>query len=243
MAAKKKGASKTRAAKSAAGSTKPRSAGKPRAKSSKKKSTASVPDRVTSGQMPGAEQVSSAVGRRVRELRTSMGVTMASFASEAGISLGMLSKIEHGLTAPSLSTLVGLAEAAGVPLTALFRGLDEEHDIVIIRKDEGHEILHEGAGHGRVYTDLGSLRGPHRVIEPMLTTLEEADETFPLYQHAGIEFIYMLKGSMEYGYGAGRHKINEGDTLQFHGEVVHGPTQLLDLPVQFLSIKVYPPAD
>lgn len=185
-------------------------------------------------------EVCAAVGLRVRELRLGMGLTMALFAAEVGISLGMLSKIEHGQTAPSLHTMARLASAANVPLTALFRGLDEEHDIVIIRKGEGHEIIHEGSGLGRVYTDLGSLRGPHRVIEPMLTTLTEPDETFPLYQHEGIEFIYMLDGAMTYGYGNGRHHIAAGDTMQFHGEVAHGPVELTDLPVKFLSIKVYP---
>lgn len=190
-----------------------------------------------------SQEVCIAVGQRVRELRTDMGVTMANFASLADISLGMLSKIEHGQTSPSLHTMTRLAAAAQVPLTALFRGLDEEHDIVIIRKGEGHEIVHEGSGLGRTYHDLGSLRGPHRVIEPMLTILTEADETFPLYQHAGIEFIYMLDGSMEYGYGSSTHQVNAGDTLQFHGEVAHGPVTLVDLPVKFLSIKVYPPSD
>lgn len=185
-------------------------------------------------------EVCLAVGRRVRELRSEMGLTMANFANEVGISLGMLSKIEHGQTAPSLHTMARLAATAKVPLTALFRGLDEEHDIVIIRKGEGHEIVHEGSGNGRIYTDIGSLRGPHRIIEPMLTTLTEADETFPLYQHAGIEFIYMLEGSMEYGYGKGRYSLYEGDSMQFHGEVAHGPTELTELPVQFLSVKVYP---
>lgn len=168
---------------------------------------------------------------------------MANFASTADISLGMLSKIEHGQTSPSLHTMTRLAAAAEVPLTALFRGLDEEHDIVIIRKGEGHEIGHEGSGEGRTYHDLGSLRGPHRIIEPMLTILSEADETFPLYQHAGVEFIYMLEGAMEYGYGSSTHAVHAGDTMQFHGEVAHGPVALLDLPVKFLSIKVYPPTD
>ena len=201
-------------------------------------------DKMTDSQiLDMSSDVCAAVGLRVRELRSSMGLTMASFASDVGISLGMLSKIEHGQTAPSLHTMARLASAAQVPITALFRGLDEEHDLVIIRKGEGHEIGHEGSGAGRVYNDLGSLRGPHRVIEPMLTTLTEADETFPLYQHAGVEFIYMLEGAMEYGYGKGRHHIREGDTMQFHGEVAHGPTELTDLPVRFLSIKVYPPVD
>lgn len=180
------------------------------------------------------------VGSRVRELRQDLSLNMANFSSRAGISLGMLSKIEHGQTAPSLSTLVKLAQAAAVPVTALFRGLDEEHDIVIVRADEGFEILHEGSGPGRLYRDLGTLRGPNRIIEPMITTLSEVEDVFPLYQHPGVEFIYMLEGAMEYGYGANIHRVAAGDTMQFHGEVAHGPTAILDLPVVFLSIKVYP---
>lgn len=187
-----------------------------------------------------ADEVCRVVGERVRELRQGMGQTMAIFAESADISLGMLSKIEHGQTAPSLSTMVRLAEAAKVPMTALFRGLDEEHDIVIVRKDEATEIVHEGSGPGRIYEDLGSLRGPRRIIEPMMTTLTETDEVFPLYQHAGVEFIYLVEGSLEYGYGSGRYTLNPGDTMQIHGEVAHGPTQILEAPVRFLSIKVYP---
>ncbi len=187
------------------------------------------------------EVVFLAVGERVKELRQGLGMTMARFSERAGISVGMMSKIEHGQTAPSLGTLVRLANAATVPLTALFRGLDEEHDIVIVREGEGTEIVHEGSGPGRLYQDLGSLRGPTRIIEPMLTTLTERGETFPLYQHPGVEFIHMLEGSMEYGYGAGRHILNVGDTMQIHGEVAHGPTEILNPPVCFLSIKVYPP--
>jgi len=180
------------------------------------------------------------VGERVRERRTALGDTMAVFAEKAGISLGMLSKIEHGQTAPSLSTLARLASAAAVPVTALFRGLDEEHDIVIVKAGEAHEIAHEGSGPGRRYEDLGSLRGPRRIIEPMMTTLDKTDDVFPLYQHEGVEFIYMLDGSLEYGYGNARYQLDEGDTMQLHGEVTHGPTEILSDRVRFLSIKVYP---
>ncbi len=185
-------------------------------------------------------EVCRAVGTRARQLRLDLGLTMAKFAEQAGLSLGMLSKIEHGQTAPSLSTLVRLASAAGVPVTALFRGLDEEHDIVIVRKDEGHEILHQGSSPNRIYQDLGSLRGPNRVIEPMITTLNSIDEEFPLYQHSGVEFIHILSGSLEYTYGGGNYVLNEGDTMQLHGEVAHGPVSVPDGPVRFISIKVYP---
>lgn len=183
------------------------------------------------------------VGSRVRELRQALNMTMSAFATDAGISLGMLSKIEHGQSAPSLSTLARLAGTAKVPVTALFRGLDEEHDLVIVRAGEGHEIHHDRGGPDRLYQDLGTLRGPNQVIEPMITTITEPGGVFPLYQHPGVEFLHMLEGSLNYGYGGKSYLLNTGDTMQIHGEVAHGPVELVELPVRFISIKVYPASE
>ena len=187
-----------------------------------------------------AEQVCEVVGERVRAIRRDLGLTMAQYAEAAGVSIGMLSKIEHGRTSPSIATLSRLAHAGNVPITALFRGLDEEHDAVIVRAGEGVEIIHSSSGRGRLYQDLGALRGHERQIEPVLVTLSTRDEVFPLYQHPGVEMLYVLAGSMEYGYGSNRYRLGPGDTMQLHGEVAHGPTALLELPVQFLSLKIYP---
>jgi transcriptional regulator with XRE-family HTH domain len=186
-----------------------------------------------------ADDVCKVVGQRVRELRTDLGLTMEALAEKAGLSLGMLSKIEHGQTSPSLATLTSLANAAGVPFTAFFRGLDEEHDAVVVRAGQGVEIAHEGDGKGRRYEDLGALRGPDRTIEPVLVTITEPDEVFPLFQHGGIELIHILQGVVEYGYGARRYVLGPGDTMQLRGHVAHGPTELVELPVQFLSLKVH----
>ena len=79
------------------------------------------------------------------------------------------------------------------------------------------EIIHEGAGPGRVYQDLGSLRGPTREIESLYVTITEPDEVFPLFQHGGVEFIYILEGCVEYGYGTKRYVLNAGDSMQFRG--------------------------
>jgi transcriptional regulator with XRE-family HTH domain len=189
------------------------------------------------------DEVCRVIGERVRDLRQGLGLTMERFADEAGLSIGMLSKIEHGQTSPSLSTLTALANASGVPFTAFFRGLDEERDAVIVPAGGGLEIAHEGGSKARTYHDLGALRGPLRQIEPVLVTITKPDEVFPLFQHAGVEFIHMLEGVVEYGYGAKRYRLRQGDTMQLHGEVAHGPTELVELPIRFLSIKVHPLPD
>lgn len=165
---------------------------------------------------------------------------MEQFADAAGLSLGMLSKVEHGQTSPSFGTMTALANAAEVPFTAFFRGLDEEHDAIIVPAGKGLDIAHEGGGKGRTYQDLGSLRGPLREIEPVLVTIKKPDEVFPLFQHSGVEFIFMVQGVVEYGYGSKRYLLRKGDTMQLHGEVTHGPTKLIELPIQFLSLKVQP---
>jgi len=190
-------------------------------------------------QVFSSDDVCRVVGERVRDARRSLGMTMAQFAEVAEISLGMVSKIEHGQTSPSLSTLTRLAHAAEVPITAFFRGLDEEHDVVIVRAGERMEILHEGTRSGHIYEDLGSLRGPNRIIEPMMVTLESSDDVFPLFQHEGVEFLHMLEGSMDYSYGPKTYELRAGDTIQIHGEVAHGPVALNDVPVRFMSVKVY----
>ncbi len=190
-------------------------------------------------QVFSSDDVCRVVGERVRDARRSLGMTMAQFAEVAEISLGMVSKIEHGQTSPSLSTLTRLAHAAEVPITAFFRGLDEEHDVVIVRAGERMEILHEGTRSGHIYEDLGSLRGPNRIIEPMMVTLESSDDVFPLFQHEGVEFLHMLEGSMDYSYGPKTYELHAGDTIQIHGEVAHGPVALNDVPVRFMSVKVY----
>jgi transcriptional regulator with XRE-family HTH domain len=186
------------------------------------------------------DEVCRVIGERVRDLRQGLGLTMERFAEEAGLSIGMLSKIEHGQTSPSLSTLTALANAAGVPFTAFFRGLDEERDAVIVPAGGGLEIAHEGGSEARTYHDLGALRGPLRQIEPVLVTITKPDEVFPLFQHAGVEFIHMLEGAVEYGYGAKSYRLKTGDTMQLHGEVAHGLIELVELPIRFLSIKVHP---
>ena len=77
----------------------------------------------------------------------------------------------------------------------------------------------------------------------MITTITEPGDVFPLYQHPGVELLHVLEGSLDYGYGGKAYRLEAGDTMQFHGEVAHGPVELVELPVRFMSIKVYPASE
>lgn len=179
------------------------------------------------------------IAQRVREFRQQLGFTVAQLADASGISKGMLSKIENGQASPSLATLARVAAAIDVPVTSLFRGLEEEHDAIFVPAGQGLDIVRDGSRHGHRYQLLGAMRGAFKRMEPLLVTLTDESEVFPLFQHPGTEVLYMLEGAMEYGHGASRYVMRKGDALQFDGEVPHGPTRLLRTPIRFLSVIAY----
>lgn len=205
-------------------------------------SIGAVPSGIPAGSGADAERgmeesLTAVIAQRVRELRLRNGWTIGRLAEVCGLSKGMLSKIENAQTSPSLGTLARLAEALAVPVTAFFRGLSEEQDVIFVKAGGGLAIDHRTAAAGHRYQTLGSIRAPHDNLEPMLVTLTERGEPFPLYQHAGTELIFMISGKMEYCCGNARYLLEPGDAIQFVGEVAHGPGELISLPIQFLAVK------
>ena len=75
-----------------------------------------------------------------------------------------------------------------------------------------------------------------------LITIEQESETFPVFEHPGTEFIYMLEGRIEYRHGKTVYDLQPGDALTFDGNVPHGPEKLTKVPIRFLSITIYPEA-
>ena len=182
-----------------------------------------------------------AVGAQVRATRLSLGMTIAELAKAASLSVGMLSKIENGQTSPSLSTLQSLAGALNVPVGAFFARYDEKRDASFVKAGHGLAIDRRGSAKGHLYQLLGhGVRAPVRV-EPFLITLDEGSDTFPIFRHAGVEFLYMIEGEVTYRHGDRTYRMEPGDSLFFDAEALHGPAILHRLPAIYLSIIVSPP--
>ena len=184
--------------------------------------------------------VAAQVGASARRLRAAQGLTLAEVAHSAGISQGMLSRLETGDVSPSLETLAALSAALGSNVAALFRdGVPANSDAQLVRRGEGLEVVRRGTRRGHTYHLLASERGPRRVFEPFLVTLTSKSEIFPEFDHPGTEFIHILEGSLRYRHGPESYLLRPGDSLTFRGDVPHGPDKLLKLPVRMLSIIIY----
>jgi transcriptional regulator with XRE-family HTH domain len=177
-----------------------------------------------------------AIGRQVRRYRKQLGLTITDMCSRTGLSAGMMSKIENGNTSPSLATLRSLSTALNVPVTALFRQFEEQRDATFVKAGQGLAIERRGTRAGHQYQLLGHSVHSDVSVEPYLITLEQGSEVFPIFQHAGSEFIFMLQGSMIYRHLNATYEMMPGDSLFFDADAPHGPEELVDLPVRFISV-------
>lgn len=181
------------------------------------------------------------LGNTIRDIRLKHGLTIADVAGLAGISRGMLSKIENAQTATSLDTLSRLAQALGVSLATLFRSYDVKGGSAqLVKSGEGMEVVRRGTRRGHTYQLLAYDQGPTKTFEPFLITIDHASEVFPLFEHPGNEFIYMLEGEIEYRHGQNTYVLTPGDALTFRGDIPHGPERLIQCPIRFLTVLMYP---
>lgn len=169
-------------------------------------------------------------------MRLARGLTLAELATMVGISRQMLSKIENAQTSASLATVSALSRGLGVPVTSLFRAADFETQAVFVKSGKGPETVRRGSNLGHQYQLLGALTSGNANLEPLLVTLTEESQAFPLFQHMGSEFVYMLEGIMEYQHQGATYLMEPGDSILFDAEGVHGPAKIIDSPVRFLSV-------
>lgn len=189
-----------------------------------------------------ARSLERALGAQIRLLRRRQDLSVSDLASAAGISLGMLSKIENGQISPSLTTVQSLATALTVPISSLFASVEERQDCSFVPSGRGVNIERRGTKAGHNYQLLGHLPRGDVVVEPYLITLHENASPYTSFSHAGTELIYMLEGELTYRHGGEIYHLRPGDTMMFDSGAQHGPEQLLKHPMSYLSIIIYPRA-
>jgi transcriptional regulator with XRE-family HTH domain len=163
------------------------------------------------------DAVSIKVGEAIRELRTSRGESLRALARASTLSANALSMIERGLASPSVGTLYRVAEALEVPISRLFQ-VDEKRAAVVFRKAAERTRLPISRG---LWEGLGGESFDGR-FEPMILTMESGCSSGPESMiHTGHEFVYCLRGVLEYGVEGEDFALEPGDSLLFRAHQRH----------------------
>jgi transcriptional regulator with XRE-family HTH domain len=180
------------------------------------------------------------VGAAVKSDRKLAGLTLAELSAKSGVSTAMISKIERGQVSASLSTLNALSRAIGVPIINFFAETVERKEVSFVKAGEGVRVRRRGSTYGHTYKMIGRVTTDRVEFETFMITLEAPVIGQPMFQHAGIEFIHMVAGTMTYRCGNETFELAPGDSLTFETQAPHGPVQIGPGQVSFLTVIARP---
>lgn len=156
------------------------------------------------------------VGRDLRALRRSRGLTLAALASATGRSVGFLSQVERGLSEISITDLRRIAGLFAVPLSWFFVNEDapEAERGYVVRAHARRRI---GSSEDGLLEELLSpdLGGSFEIVRSQFEPGSELPaDGFRDTEEAG----YVVSGELELWIGGRHFHLNAGDSFRFARE-------------------------
>jgi transcriptional regulator with XRE-family HTH domain len=171
------------------------------------------------------------VGKRIKELRNQRGWALRKLARNCGLSANAISLIERGETSPTVTSLRLLAGAFNVPISDFFQE-DRSKTCAYVKNGQGIRIQNEDAEMESLGFGLKSQQ-----LEPFRVTIEPHTHSFPEpITHPGQEFVYCLKGRIDYKVGEETYLLEPGDCLLFSATVQHSWRNNMSEPAMMLLI-------
>ena len=168
---------------------------------------------------PGLEERASEklVGLKIRGLRNQRKMSLRVLTEKSGLNINTLSLIENGKSSPSVGTLQHLARAMGVHISAFFESEPTSKRVVYTSHDSRPEATFSNAHMQNLGKDLAA-----NAVQPFVVTLEpEAGSGGRMIVHTGYEFVYCLKGKVQYIVNEIDYSLLPGDSLLFESHFPH----------------------
>lgn len=165
-----------------------------------------------------------AIGPKLRGLRLKKKMGLVELGKHTGLSPAMLSKIERGRLFPTLPTLLRIALVFGVGLDYFFMGAREKPVVGIVRRRERMRFSDKQGGREPAFhfESLDFAAVERRMSAYFADFPPVAPDKLRLHQHAGGEFIYVLRGTLNVRIGDDDHVLDIEDSMYFDSSVPHG---------------------
>ncbi|MFR9801907.1 helix-turn-helix domain-containing protein [Pseudonocardia sp. RS010] len=159
---------------------------------------------------PGEGDRVRGVGRIVHDLRRDQ-MTLAELSTRAGVSMGLLSRLENGSGNPSFRVLSRIAHALGVHVSTLFAEARPPTTRLVRAEERLRVVLPDGRTEYEVIVpDLSGRLCAHLWRFPRGYSGEGAAQS-----REGVQFIYVLRGRLELHIDHEVHALDTGDAVTF----------------------------
>ena len=172
----------------------------------------------TAGPVADSRDMDAEIGAAIRAQRASKGMTLREVAARAGISVGMVSQLERGLTSPSLKILREICAVIELPMSRLFQASEEPADEIVVRATQRSRLALGDKGMRKELLTRRHGSG----LQAMLVTIEPGGGSGEdPYSHDGEEVGHVMSGQLSISIGTRHYLLNEGDTFCFESTLPH----------------------
>ncbi len=163
--------------------------------------------------------VKKIIGKKLKVTRLRNDMTIQELAERSKVSSNMISRIERGLTIPSVEILMKLAGAFGMSINFFVEEAEKQTTIIHTRKGGGEPIFFFEDKH-QITSLTQGIRDPSFSV--FIDTLEQdCNSGEGGMVHTGEEFALVLQGRMEFLIDGDRYLLDEGDSLTFKASIPH----------------------
>ena len=163
------------------------------------------------------------IGEKLRTLRLRKSMGLVELGKHTGLSAALLSKLERGKLFPTLPTLLRIAMVFGVGLDYFFTDERKRRVVGVVRREERVRFPERpGTPDVPYYFECLDYRATERKLSAYLADFQDvpAAKQKP-HQHAGVEFLYLLKGSLAMKIGSDEYLLEADDGIYFDSSVLH----------------------
>jgi len=163
--------------------------------------------------------VKKLIGRKLKATRLKSDMTIQELAARSRVSSNMISRIERGLTTPSVEILMKLASAFGMSISYFIEEAEKGMTVVHTKKGGGEPIFFFEDKH-QITSITKGIRDPSFSV--FYDTLEEGVSSGEgAMVHTGEEFALVQRGKIEFTVGGDTYLLEEGDSLAFKASIPH----------------------
>ena len=163
------------------------------------------------------------IGEKLRTLRLRKSMGLVELGKHTGLSAALLSKLERGKLFPTLPTLLRIAMVFGVGLDYFFTDERKRRVVGVVRRQERVRFPERpGTTDVPYYFECLDYRATERKLSAYLADFQDVPAAKQkTHQHAGVEFLYLLKGSLALKIGSDEFVLEADDAVYFDSAVLH----------------------
>lgn len=170
------------------------------------------------------------IGGKIRSLRKKQAQTLEDLSQSTGLSKGLLSQVERGISQPSLETLWKITKALDTSIVHFFE--DVSHSQVhVVKRDERSKIVFpsiSGTCYVLGHTDHTRLRMLEIILQPGETMRDE----FP--GREGEQCLVVTMGELFFQVGEDEYTLQAGDSVFFDSSLSHCSMNKTEEPASYI---------